>query len=132
MNVDKVHKTCPNNRESTVIKHVNGDGASIPPWVIFNSIEIQGTWAENNVRNSVVFIQMIGLVMNGSDCLIGRLRDTEGLPGAYSFWTAIHHTIPLNLSTSVHRRQTATLNTPSHKTHLLQPLDVEVFQPMKH
>jgi len=56
MNVDKVHKTRPNNREScTVIKHVNGDGASIPPRVIFNSIEIQGTWAENNVRNSVVF-----------------------------------------------------------------------------
>ena len=86
MNVDKGHKTCPNNREPcTVIKHVNGDGASISPRVIFNSIEIQGTWAENDVRNSVVFIQMIGLVMNGSHCLIGRLRDTKGLPGVFSF-----------------------------------------------
>lgn len=38
-----------------VIEYVNGDGANIPPWVIFNSIGIQGTWAENDVRNSVVF-----------------------------------------------------------------------------
>ena len=52
----QVRKTRRNNRESfTVIKYVDGDGADIPPWVIFNSIEIQGTSAENDVSGSVVF-----------------------------------------------------------------------------
>lgn len=56
MNVDKVIRPAPTTvNPARYLKHVNGDGASIPPRVIFNSIEIQGTWAENNVRNSVVF-----------------------------------------------------------------------------
>ena len=134
-----VYLKCPNNRELlSAIECINGTGGEIPPFLIVTGTNILAPWfindldphvavttSETGFNNDWISLQWIkhferysrrGQV--GSKRLL--LMDGYGSHDTYEFlkYCEDYDIIPLTF--------------PSHTTHLLQPLDVCVFQPAKH
>lgn len=126
----------PQNREwTTLIETVSGAGISIPPYIILTGKVHLAAWYETNLPKNYVLActdngfsnNIIGLswlehfnkhtFTNQSRLLIIDGHDshisTEFIDYCYN-----HNIWPLCL--------------PPHTTHLLQPLDVGCFQPLKH
>ena len=135
----KVFSKDPDNRESlTAIECINGAGGSIPSFLILSGLMIQGSWAENDLNDGV----MLSTAETGysNDWLsIEWLKhfdkhSSKSQKGAYRLLMmdgyGSHHTI--EFIEYCNEAKIIPFGLPPHTTHLLQPLDVVVFQPLKH
>lgn len=134
-----IYSKCPNNRELlTAIECINGVGSEIPPFLIVTGTNILAPWflndldpnvavttAETGFNNDWISLQWIKHFERYSrrqqqGCRRLLIMDGYGSHDTYEFLEYCEHynIIPLTF--------------PSHTTHLLQPLDVVVFQPLKH
>ncbi len=134
-----IYSKCPNNRELlSAIECINGVGGEIPPFLIVTGTNILAPWflndldpnvavttSETGFNNDWISLQWIKhferysrrgqqgswrlLIMDGFGS-----HDTREFLGYCEEYKIIPFTFP------------------SHTTHLLQPLDVCVFQPLKH
>ena len=129
----------PSNRESlTAVECINGVGQDIPPFLIVSSINILAPWVKNDLSNDVVI----------STAESGCTNDWLSLQWIKHFdkhtekiregaWRLLimdgyrsHHT--REFLEYCETKNIIPFGLPSHTTHLLQPLDVCVFQPLKH
>ena len=131
--------TDPDNRDYiTAVETISAAGAVIPPIVILAAKQILDKWAANDIEDNAQigvsdsgysnddlalewmkhFEKELAKVQQGDFRLL--LMDGYGSHLTYEFWSyAKDHKIAL-------------WRLPPYATHLLQPLDVGIFQPMKH
>ena len=135
----RIYNNDPSNRESlTGVECINGTGRDIPPMLILTGISILApfflndlsddvliTTAESGYSNDWLALQWIKHfdkhsrnIRKGAWRLL--IMDGHGSHHTREFleYCDAHNIIPFGL--------------PSRTTHLLQPLDVCVFQPLKH
>ena len=134
-----IYSKCPNNRELlSVFECINGTGREIPPFLIVTGTNILAPWfvndldpnvavttSETGFNNDWISLQWIKHFERFSRRGQRRSRrllimDGYGSHDTYEFLEYCEHynIIPFTF--------------PSHTTHLLQPLDVCIFQPAKH
>lgn len=134
-----VYLKCPNNRELlSAIECINGAEGEIPPFLIVTGTNILASWfvndmdpnvavtiSETGFNNDWISLQWIEYFERYSrrgqvDSRRLLLMDGYGSHDTYEFleYCEKHNIISLTFS--------------SHITYLLQPLDVYVFQPLKH
>jgi hypothetical protein len=134
-----VYSKCPNNRELlSAIECINGTGRDIPPFLIVTGTNILAPWFVNDLHSNIAvttsetgfnndwislqwikhFEQFSRRGQRGKWRLL--IMDGFGSHDTFEFleYCEFHNIIPFTF--------------PSHTTHLLQPLDVCVFQPLKH
>ena len=134
-----IYLKCSNNRELlSAIECINGTGCEIPPFLIVTGTNILAPWfvndldphvavttSETGFNNDWISLQWIKHFERYSrrgQVSSRRLLIMDGYGSHDTFefleYCENHNIIPLTF--------------PSHTTHLLQPLDVCVFQPLKH
>ena len=129
----------PENRESlSAVECINGVGQDIPPMLIISGVNILAPWFFNDLADDLfvatsesgnaddwISLQWIKHFDRFSArCQQGvyRLLIMDGYGS--------HHT--KEFLDFCEEKRIITLALPSHTTHLLQPLDICVFQPLKH
>lgn len=130
----------PDNRDYiTAVECINGVGGSVPSFLILKGVNILHKWAlENELEDDIMLATSDSGYSNDSLALdwlkhfnthskksqIGRYRllllDGYGSHLTYEFWEYAKE------------NRICLFRLPPHSTHLTQPLDVGVFQPMKH
>ena len=130
----------PDNRDYiTSVECINGVGGSVPSFLILKGVNILHKWAlENDLKDDIVlttsdsgysndFLALEWLkhfnadskkVQKGAFRLL--LLDVYGSHLTYEFWEYSKE------------NKICLFRLPPHSTHLTQPLDVGVLQPMKH
>jgi hypothetical protein len=134
-----IYSKCPNNRELlTAVECINGNGGEIPPFLVVTGTNILAPWFANDLDPHVAVTTSESGFCNDWISLQwikhferysrrgqqGKWRmlimDGYGSHDTFEFleYCEYYNIIPFTF--------------PSHSTHLLQPLDVCVFQPAKH
>ena len=134
-----VYLKCPNNRELlSAIECINGEGREIPPFLIVTGTNILAPWfvndldphvavttSETGFNNDWISLQWIKHFERYSRRRqVGsrRLLIMDGY-GSYDTYEFLHYCEEYNI---------IPLTFLSHTIYLLQPLDVCIFQPLKH
>lgn len=140
MNVTRrIYSKCPDNRESmTFIECINGVDSDIPPMLVVTKVQLLASFFNNDLANNIIVTTSETRYSNDwislqwlkhFDKFSSRyqkepwrllLMDGHGSHHTHEFlkYCEDHNIVPLELS--------------SHITHLLQSLDVCVFQSFKH
>jgi hypothetical protein len=128
----------PGNREwVTVIQGINAAGWAIPPFIIFaGQYHLSAWYAEDIPRDCAIAVSDIGWTTNelGVEWLKHFIKHTEGkVVGARRLLILdgheSHHS--LQFQELCKENNIFTLCMPPHSSHLLQPLDVGCFSPLK-
>jgi hypothetical protein len=128
----------PGNREwTTVIQGINAAGWAIPPFLIFAGKYHLSAWYEENIpRDWAIAVSDNGWTTNeiGVEWLKHFIKHTEGkVVGARRLLILdgheSHHS--LEFQELCKENNIYTLCMPPHSSHLLQPLDVGCFSPLK-
>jgi hypothetical protein len=129
----------PGNREwTTVIQGINAAGWAIPPFIIFAGQYHLSAWYEEEdiPRDWAIAVSDNGWTTNelGVDWLKHFIKHTEGkVVGARQLLILdgheSHHS--LKFQELCKENNIYTLCMPPHSSHLLQPLDVGCFSPLK-
>jgi len=128
----------PGNREwVTVIQGINAAGWAIPPFIIFAGQHHLSAWYEEDIpRDWAIAVSDNGWTTNelGVDWLKHFIKHTEGkVVGARRLLVLdgheSHHS--LEFQELCRENNIYTLCMPPHSSHLLQPLDVGCFSPLK-
>ena len=133
------YRSDPDNREScTVIEGVSATGIAIPAIIIMTGTLILARWVENSMDPDT----LITTSPTGYTCDFIGLRWIEHFhkyskktqQGAYRLLILDGHAshITKEFLTYAEDHKIVCMGLPPHTTHLLQPLDVGVFQPYKH
>ena len=135
----KVFSKDPDNLESlTAIECINGAGGSIPSFLILSRLIIQGSWAENDLNDGVI-LSTAETGYSNDWLSIEWLKyfdkySSKSQKGTYRLLImdgyGSHHTI--EFIKYCNEAKIIPFGLPPHTTHLLQQLDVVVFQPLKH
>ena len=129
----------PDNRESlTAVECVNATGLSIPSFLILTGSMIMQSWINNDLPDDVVLT--VAETGYSNDWLSLQwlkhfdAHTSKCQKGAYRLLMmdgyGSHHTI--EFIEYCDEAKIIPFGLPAHTTHLLQPLDVVVFQPLKH
>jgi hypothetical protein len=129
----------PGNREwVTVIKGINATGWAIPPYIIFKARQHQSSWYkdDNLPQDWTIAISENGWTTNelGFDWLKHFDRHTKTRTiGTYRMLIIDGHGSHNSTEFTQYCRdqKIVTLCMPAHSSHLLQPLDVGCFGPLK-
>lgn len=129
----------PDNRESlTAVECINAVGLSIPSFLILTGLMIQSSWVNNDLSNDVV-ISTAETGYSNDWLSLEWLKhfdkhSAKTQKGAFRLLLmdgyGSHHTI--EFIEYCYQVKIIPFGLPAHTTHLLQPLDVVVFQPLKH
>jgi len=128
----------PGNREwTTVIQGINAAGWAIPPFIIFAGKHHLSAWYEEDIpRGWAIAVSDNGWTTKeiGVDWLKHFIKHTEGkVVGARRLLILdgheSHHS--LEFQELCKENNIYTLCMPPHSSHLLQPLDVGCFSPLK-
>ena len=129
----------PDNRESlTSIESINGAGGSIPSFLILTGMMIMNSWSNNDLNEDVVLSTAeTGYSNDWLSLKWLKHFDTHTIKtrkGTYRLLLmdgyGSHHTI--EFIEYCNEAKIIPFGLPAHTTHLLQPLDVVVFQPLKY
>ena len=137
--VRRIYSKNPDNRESlTAVECINATGLDIPPMLILTRVNILEPFVNNDLNDDVL------ITVSES----GYSNDYLALQWLYHFdkhskkvqrggWRLLimdeygsHHT--REFLAYCETANIIPFGLPSHTTHLLQPLDVVIFQPLKH
>lgn len=134
-----VYSKCPNNRELlSAIECINGAGGEIPPFLIVTGTNILAPWFINDLDPNVA-VTTSESGFNNDWISLQWIKHFERFSrrGQQGAWRILimdgygsHDTCEFLEYCEEHNIIPFTF--PSHTTHLLQPLDVCVFQPAKH
>jgi hypothetical protein len=128
----------PGNREwVTLIQGINAAGWAIPPFIIFAGQHHLSAWYKEDIpRDWAIAVSDNGWTTNkiGVDWLKHFIKHTEGkVVGARRLLILdgheSHHS--LDFQELCKENNIYTLCMPPHSSHLLQPLDVGCFSPLK-
>jgi hypothetical protein len=132
----KAKKLQPGDREwTTLIQAVGATGKRIPPFIIFAGKVLISTWFELGIpRNWVIQVSPNGWTSNdlGVDWLKHFNTHAKSV-GAYRLLIIDGHESHCSLAFQDYCKENKiiALCMPSHSSHLLQPLDVACFAPLK-
>jgi hypothetical protein len=130
----------PGNREwTTVINSINALGWAIPPFIIFTGKQHINTWYDDPTQMED---WLIGVSNNGwttNEHGVAWLKHFDAYTklrtvGIYRLLIIDGHEshISIEFQDYCKEHKIITLQMPSHLSHLLQPLDVGCFSPLKH
>ena len=129
----------PDNRESlTAVECINAIGCSIPSFLILTGALIMNSWVNNDLSDDVV-LSVADTGYSNDWLSLQWLKHFDAhtakfQKGAYRLLLmdgyGSHHTI--EFIDYCEKNKIIPFGLPAHTTHLLQPLDVVVFQPLKH
>jgi hypothetical protein len=132
----KVKKLQPRDREwTTLVQGVSAIGRVIPPFLIFAGKVLISNWfTEDLLRNWVIHVSPTGWTNN--DLALAWLEhfDTHARPvGAYRLLIIDGHEshCSIDFQDRCKEKKIIALCMPLHSSHLLQPLDVACFSPLK-
>jgi hypothetical protein len=132
----KAKKLQPGDREwTTLIQGVSAIGRVIPPFLIFAGKVLISNWfTEDLPRNWVIQVSPTGWTNN--DLALAWLEhfDTHARPvGAYRLLIIDGHEshCSIDFQDRCKEKKIIALCMPPHSSHLLQPLDVACFSPLK-
>jgi hypothetical protein len=130
---------CPDNRESlTAIECINGTGLSISSFLIMTGTMIMNFWINNDLNDDVL-LSTADTGYSNDWLSLEWLKhfdkhSAKTQKGAYRLLLmdgyGSHHTC--EFIEYCDKAKIIPFGLPAHTTHLLQPLDVVVFQPLKH
>jgi DDE superfamily endonuclease len=120
----------------TVIECVSATGTSIPPMVIYKGEYLQGHWFDSNApRDWMVATSSKGWTSNalGLKWLQDHFEPATRTNG-YRFLILDGHGshIAPEFQDFCEQYRIVLLCLPAHTSHMLQPLDIAVFSPLKH
>lgn len=128
----------PENRESvTVVEAISASGGAIAPMIIISGKTHQGSWFQHLHDNTLIGVSETGYT--NDDLTLEWLKHFQDLSaqsqeGAYRLLLmdgyGSHCT--KEFIEFCDKAKIIPFNLPSHTTHIIQPLDVVVFQPYKH
>jgi hypothetical protein len=128
----------PGNREwVTVIQGINAAGWAIPPFIVFAGKHHLSAWYEEDIpRDWAIAVSDNGWTTNeiGVKWLEHFIKHTEGkVVGAHRLLILDGHEShqSLEFRELCKENNIYTLCMPPHSSHLLQPLDVGCFSPLK-
>jgi DDE superfamily endonuclease len=136
----EIHTASPQNRKSiAIIESISADGTqSIPPAIICPGYRFMENWFHENLQGDELLMLSPTGYTNGSlalDWLQPFIKHTNAGPDQP--WKLLlvdgqksHETPEFILKALTNRIEL--MKYPSHMTHILQPLDVGVFQHWKH
>ena len=128
----------PGNREwATVIQGINSQGWAIPPFIIFKGQCLLSTWFEEDIPpNWVLAVSENGWTTNelGLNWLKHFNKHTKQRTKGVKRLLVLdghesHNSVEFNQYCE--ENSIVTLCMPAHSSHLLQPLDVGCFAPLK-
>jgi hypothetical protein len=132
----KAKKLQPGDREwTTLVQAVGATGKRIPPFIIFAGKVLISTWFKLGIpRDWVIQVSPTGWTNN--DLALDWLKhfDTHAKSvGAYRLLIIDGHESHCSLAFQEYCKENKiiALCMPSHSSHLLQPLDVACFAPLK-
>jgi len=134
----QLHLGHPTNRESaTAIEAVSAGGAHIPLFLIFSGITHQSSWYSNPELDSDTTIAVSSSGYSNDQLSLDWLHHfekhtrklTKGTKRLLDGYRS-HHTI--EFIQYCDSNDIIPFGFPPHTAHILQPLDVVVFQPHKH
>ncbi|KFY26191.1 hypothetical protein V491_01420 [Pseudogymnoascus sp. VKM F-3775] len=132
--------TQPGNREwVSIIQGINSYGSSIPPFIIFKGATHLSSWYNDDVqlpRNWVITLSENGWTTNaiGFEWIQHFEKHTQSrTKGVYRLLILDGHDsyISVEFQQYCQEHLIITLCMPPHSSHLLQPLDVGCFSPLK-
>jgi hypothetical protein len=131
----KAKKIQPGDREwTTLIQGVGATGKRIPPFLIFAGKVLISNWFYDVPRDWVIQVSPTGWTNN--DLAVAWLKhfDSHASPvGAYRLLIIDGHESHCSVAFQdlCKEKKIITLCMPPHSSHLLQPLDVACFSPLK-
>ena len=137
--IRKVYSKNPDNREyCTSIECINAAGDSIPPLLILQGVTILSSFFNNDLDDRIaVTTAPTGYSNDWISLEWIKHFDKHTRQSREGGWRMLildgygsHHT--MEFLSYCWENNILPLGLPSHTTHLLQPLDVCVFQPLKH
>ena len=135
----RIYFRCPDNRESlTAMECINRIGGDIPPILIVTGIQQLAPWFNNDLSDDIAVTTAETEYTNDWISLKWMKHFekyfTRKQQGAYRLLLldshGSHHIDEFLKFCEDHKIKPVGM--PPHTTHLLQPLDVCVFQPLKH
>ena len=131
----KTKKIQPGDREwATLIQGIGSTGKAIPPFLIFAGKVLISTWFEDIPRDWIIEVSPNGWTNNNLALAWLKHFDTHAKPiGAYRLLIFDGHEshCSVNFQDFCREKKIITLCMPPHSSHLLQPLDVACFSPLK-
>jgi hypothetical protein len=132
----KAKKLQPGDREwVTLVQGVGATGKRIPPFIIFAGKVLISTWFELGIpRDWVISVSPNGWTSNNLALAWLKHFDTHAKPvGAYRLLIVDGHESHCSLDFQDYCKENKiiALCMPPHSSHLLQPLDVACFSPLK-
>ena len=138
-NVSKAKTIQPGNREwTTVIQGISAGGWTLPPYVIFAAKYYQQAWYEGSLPGDwTIAVSDNGWTTNQHGLAWIKLFDRQTsskTAGAYRLLIIDGHASHLSpeFESFCMQHKIIIVCMPSHSSHLLQPLDVGCFGPLKH
>ena len=135
----KIYSKRPDNWESlTAMECINGDGGDIPPLLFLTAIQQLAPWYNNDLDSEIATtVSETGFTNDWISLMWVKHFEKFSAIKQQGAWRLLlmdghgsHHTYEFLKYYEEHKIKV--LDMPSHTTHLLQPLDVGVFQPLKH
>ena len=132
----KAKKLQPSDREwTTLVQAVGATGKRIPPFIIFAGKVLISTWFDLGIpRDWVIQVSPNGWTSNDLTLKWLKHFDTHAKSiGAYRLLIIDGHESHCSLAFQDYCKENKiiALCMPSHSSHLLQPLDVACFAPLK-
>jgi len=131
----KQKKLQPGDREwVTLIQGVGSTGQAIPPFLIFAGKVLISTWFEGIPRDWIIEVSPNGWTNNNLGLTWLEHFDTHTKPiGVYRLLIIDGHEshCSVDFQDLYREKKIITLCMPPHSSHLLQPLDVACFSPLK-
>ena len=137
--VRRIYSKCPDNRESlTAMECINGVGRDIPPMLILTGIQQLAPWFNNDLDDDIAITTAeTGYTNDWISLQWVKHFEKYSAKRQQGAWRLLlmdghgsHHTYEFLKFCEDHKIKAVGM--PPHTTHLLQPLDVCVFQPLKH
>jgi hypothetical protein len=131
----KRKKLQPGDREwTTLVQAIGATGKRIPPFLIFAGKVLISTWFYDLPRDWVIQVSSTGWINN--DLALAWLHhfDSHARPvGEYRLLIIDGHESHCSVAFQdlCKEKKIITLCMPAHSSHLLQPLDVACFSPLK-
>jgi hypothetical protein len=131
----KRKKLQPGDREwTTLVQAIGATGKRIPPFLIFAGKVLISTWFHDLPRDWVIQVSPTGWINN--DLALAWLHhfDSHARPiGEYRLLIIDGHESHCSVAFQdlCKEKKIITLCMPAHSSHLLQPLDVACFSPLK-
>ena len=122
----------------TAIKYINNAGKDIPPIIINSGVNHLAKWFNNDIYDNTLFaISKTGYSNDELSLEWLKHFDRESAKTQLGVWRLLlmdgygaHETF--EFITYCNQHKIMPFRMPPHTTHLLQSLDVVVFQPYKH